>query len=315
MDAGLGLNGIIYEIFYFNVALSPTDRQSIEGYLAQKWNLTSDLPAGHPGLTTDYTNHRLPDTNTITFNQKPGLQYHTSIIFPTYPPIIHNIVTANLLLHLDAGNPASYSSGSPTVWNDLAGSGLTTTLYGGPTYSSANGGYLMFSPSSSQYGQTSASLSELATFTVEVWHYFDNTHSGNAPCILSEIWQGTPINFIIGCQNGWPYLTTGFYGAGGWNVTNTDYQLPSVGWYHIVGTFDGSNIKLYINGALTRTQASSNTPTQSGLGIHIMRRWDQNPPEDYWGGGLAVLRIYSVALSGDQVVQNYGDGKSRFGLS
>ena len=308
----LSLSGVIYEILFYNVPLETTDRQTIEGYLAQKWNLTSDLPPGHPGLTSQYLSYRLPDTIALTFTQKPGLQYHTSAIFPTYK--LSTIATANLVFHLDAGNPTSYS-GSGSTWNDLAGSGLTTTLYGGPTYSSANGGYLMFSPSSSQYGQTSASLSVLTTFTVEVWHYFDNTHSGNGPCILSEIWQGTPINFIIGCQNGWPYLTTGFYGAGGWNITNTDYQLPSVGWYHIVGTFDGSNIKLYINGALTRTQASSNTPTQSGLGIHIMRRWDQNPPEDYWGGGLAIVRIYSGNLIADQVSGNYNADKGRFGLT
>ena len=78
-------------------------------------------------------------------------------------------VTAGLLFHLDAGNASSYP-GSGTTMTDLAGSGITTTLYNSPTYNSANGGYLMFTPSSSQYGKTSASLAELATWSVEVWH-------------------------------------------------------------------------------------------------------------------------------------------------
>ena len=40
--------GNICEIIVYNVALSTTQRQNIEGYLAQKWGLTANLPAGHP---------------------------------------------------------------------------------------------------------------------------------------------------------------------------------------------------------------------------------------------------------------------------
>jgi hypothetical protein len=51
ISASLALNGVIYEIMYFNSPLGITDRKNVEGYLAQKWNLTAGLPAGHPGLT------------------------------------------------------------------------------------------------------------------------------------------------------------------------------------------------------------------------------------------------------------------------
>jgi hypothetical protein len=40
--------GNICEIIVYNVALSSAQRQNIEGYLAQKWGLTANLPAGHP---------------------------------------------------------------------------------------------------------------------------------------------------------------------------------------------------------------------------------------------------------------------------
>jgi len=43
--------GYIGEVIAFNNALSDAQRQTIEGYLAQKWGLTANLPAGHPGLT------------------------------------------------------------------------------------------------------------------------------------------------------------------------------------------------------------------------------------------------------------------------
>ena len=48
------------EIIFYSGALSTTERQQVEGYLAQKWGLTSSLPASHPSRSTtlyrsDYT--------------------------------------------------------------------------------------------------------------------------------------------------------------------------------------------------------------------------------------------------------------------
>ena len=45
------LNGVIFEIMYFNSPLGLSDRRNIEGYLAQKWGLTGSLPVDHPSLT------------------------------------------------------------------------------------------------------------------------------------------------------------------------------------------------------------------------------------------------------------------------
>jgi hypothetical protein len=44
----LCLDGKISEIIFTNAALSNTNRQLIEGYLAHKWGLTSSLPIDHP---------------------------------------------------------------------------------------------------------------------------------------------------------------------------------------------------------------------------------------------------------------------------
>ena len=48
-----------------------------------------------------------------------------------------------LVLALDAANTKSYP-GSGTTWTDLSGRGNTGTLTNGPTYSSANGGSIVF---------------------------------------------------------------------------------------------------------------------------------------------------------------------------
>ena len=303
MSALYRLNGVIYEILFFNTTLSTRNRQQVEGYLAQKWGLEANLPAGSPGRTQVIYPHTLR-LNSLTTGQPTRL--------PLIRPLRVSVITPGSVFHLDAGNPTSYP-GSGSTWTDLAGSGLTTTLFGSPTYSSANGGYLSFAPASSQYGQTSASLSALTRWTVEIWHYYSATNGSGNPCILSEVWNSTPINFTIGSAafGGNTTLQAAYFNSV-WYYTASNYSLPSVGWYQIVGTYDGTNIKLYINNVLTQTQASAGTPASSGLGIRLMRRWDLG---NYWGGRLAIVRIYNRALLASEVTTNYADSKARFGLS
>ena len=42
------LNGAIGEVVVWHGAITNSDRYKIEGYLAHKWGITSNLPAGHP---------------------------------------------------------------------------------------------------------------------------------------------------------------------------------------------------------------------------------------------------------------------------
>ena len=295
--------GHIYEVIVFSNALNTRQRQQVEGYLCQKWGTVSYLPAGHPGRTAVIYPHNL-QLYSLTTGQ------------PTLKPYIRSsrvsLVTLGLLFHLDAGNPTSYP-GSGSTWTDLAGSGLTTTLYNSPTYSSANGGYLAFVPGSSQYGQTSASLTSLSVWSVEVWHYYNNTNNGAWPAIVTEVFSNPYVNFALGAMTAATnnVLEVGYHNNG-WYTTSTTYTLPSVGWYHIVGTYDGTNLKLYINNVLTQTAASSTASASSSAGIRFMRRWDSG---DYWGGYLAIVRIYNRALSATEINTNYQVSKARFGLS
>jgi hypothetical protein len=284
----------INEIIIYNKVLTTYERNQIEAYLAQKWTLTSYLPPGHIGLSQTFSKGSYSPLYTIV-----------------YPSIILN----GLVYHLDAGNTSSYS-GSGSTWNDLTGSGISMTLYGSPTYSSANGGYLSFAPASAQYGETSTKLAGMPVWTAEVWHYYNGTNSTGYPCILTDVFPQTGnINITLGHASSGgsnTNLQAAYFILPTWYCTSTTYSLPASGWYHIVGTYDGTNISLYINGALSQQTASSATPTQaSGTGFRIMRRWD-NP--DYWGGYLAVLRIYNRALSITEIGRNYSAQKSRFGL-
>ena len=281
---GGGAGGIYnpFEIIIYNSYLSSNDRQTVEGYLAQKWGLTYALPASHPGLS-------------VSLSQSS------------------KFATIGLVYYVDAGISTSYP-GSGSTWTDLAGSGITMTLYNSPTYSSANGGYISFLVASSQYAQSSAALSLLKNWSVEVWHYYTNTNNGYGGTIVGDMYNGN-INFTLGGSDvSYTNLSPSMYlgGSSGWSRSSS-YSLPSIGWYHIVGTYDGAFRKLYVNGALTTSDAVTVTAVADGVGFRFMRRWDGSG-FDGWGGYLATVRIYSQALTATQIATNFNNSKSRFGI-
>jgi hypothetical protein len=219
--------------------------------------------------------------------------------------------TTGLVLHLDAGNNASYP-GSGSTWTDLI-SAYTFTLYNGPAYSSNNGGCIIFDPASSQYAQGASLPSSLLNWTLETWLYHNDTNMINyeSPCIVTEVYAGNPINFTLGnTSDSFPHLRTGFF-DGHWAATPDGPILTTGQWYHLVGTWDGTTVRLYINGALALSQIDVGTSTRGGQGIRLMRRWDA---PQYWGGKLAIVRIYDNDIGSIGVEQNWLANKSRFGL-
>jgi hypothetical protein len=205
------------------------------------------------------------------------------------------------VLSLDA---ADYSGSGP--WIDSVG-GKSFTLNNSPTWSSSNGGYFNFVSSSSQYAICNTSLSSMNTWTVGVWHYYTGTETGSAPCIVTETFIGGGINYSLGKNNGG--FSSGFFN-GGWRVTD-GYSLTSGNWYYIVGTYDGSTIKLYVNNTLVDSTAYVGTPTTSGAGIRLMERWDLS---DYWGGRLAIVDIFDTALDQTEITSIWDSTKTRFGF-
>ena len=231
--------------------------------------------------------------------------------------ITPSIITSGLIMSLDAGNVSSYP-GSGTSWTDTIGSKVFTLAgtIGAPTYNSSNGGYLNFNAGAGHYGFATSFDSVLSTYTIEVWHLFNGTRTGNAPVLFGE-GRASYSNFMMGTTAARvsPLKIQGGFWNGAWQQGTTnpdDYFQPSNGWYQFILTYDGSNIKFYANNILRLTKTPSDfTISKSGLGLNIMRRQDVF---DYWGGGVSIIRVYNTALDSTQVAQNYNADKSRFGL-
>jgi len=92
-------------------------------------------------------------------------------------------------------------------------------------------------------------------------------------------------------QNGCGTLNSGF--------------VPEVGqWYHVVGTYDGTNARIYINGDFKKSFGCTNMATSTGLSI--------GGPSEYFNGTIDELAIYSKALSGEEILEHYNAQKAKF---
>ena len=206
----------------------------------------------------------------------------------------------------------SYTFTSSVSWIDSI-SNRTFILNNGVTYSGSNGGALSFDPASDQYAQCASSLPDLSTWSVEVWHYYTGTNTGQSPCIITELYPGSTgqINYFMGALDATTNLETGYFN-GGFQITPGGYSLTASNWYQIVGTFNGSTVNLYVNNTLVgQATASGSQPISSQGGINIMRRWD-NP--EYWGGKLGIVNVYKGSLSAALINSSWNANKTRFGL-
>jgi len=219
---------------------------------------------------------------------------------------------SGLVLSLDAGNPASYP-GSGATWTDTTG-GKTFALSGAPTYSSNDGGYLSFN-GSTQYAYASTSLATLSTWTLESWYFYNSTAGGQNSQIITEALNSpaTTINYRLGYKASGAFVSAGYFATPTWYETNP-YTLTNNTWNQIVGTYDGTNLKVYVNGALVQTNAGGGTLASGGAGILLMTEWTVGNPQGFLGGRLAIVNVYNQDIGLANIQSNFNTNRSRFGL-
>lgn len=96
------------------------------------------------------------------------------------------------------------------------------------------------------------------------------------------------------------------------NMTRVDSKisLKANQWNHVVGTFDGTTRKIYINGVdATTTGASTLTNSGSNTNLQIGRRSDNS---QFFKGILDSVRLYSRVLTAAEIKDNYNATNIQF---
>jgi len=136
--------------------------------------------------------------------------------------------------------------------------------------------------------------------TVECWVYWTDTSSG----------KGFVAKWVVGSKDYMLYKASStkfdFY-IGTQNMT-CDTALSN-GWNHIVGTYDKTNMKVYVNGNLDGTLAHTSAIPNGTTGLEIGRY--NNDSSKIYSERIDDARIYDIALSSDEVEQNYKAGLNK----
>ena len=231
------------------------------------------------------------------------------------------IVPDGLLLYLDAGNPTSYN-GSGTTWYDLSPNSNNGTSVQSPTYSSNDGGYFSFDGGdiSATIGSVdsfsiadSVSLDSMTAISIIMWFYITSIPDADPNLLFTK--RGTTSNGLVGF-----YTQTFFrFRIGTGSPTQLDYSsAPSTGvWQQIAVTVGASGGKIYKNGSevvnnvsYTGNFADINTTSPLLIG-------DCNPISsgvNGFKGRMSIFKIYSKILSAAEILQDFNNNKSRYGL-
>ncbi len=186
---------------------------------------------------------------------------------------------------------------------DSSGQGNTGTLWGRANRTTdGKFGNAMKFDGTDDYVEVSNSgpISPTEAITVEYWVYpqlFTGSKYQEAVRKSSDYLTGIdPSNRLFFTVNNF---------AGGQAV----YTVPALyQWYHVVGTYDRVNQKLYVNGILRDSSAYTAAIQQSVTTLRVGTNPDNT---ENFNGTIDEVRIYNRTLSASEIQQHYQAGKAR----
>ena len=221
------------------------------------------------------------------------------------------IVTDGLVVSLNAADRNSYP-GSGTTWTDMSGNGNNGTLVNGPTFSSANGGAIVFD-GTNDYVATAGISATVSALTIATWLFVTEPQPNDYSSVIFSRGGGgavTGLHFLGTAFGGNGYKLSYTYNGGGYTWGGAPAVTPSV-WNSVTLVLRSTGAFFYMNGQLSASEAGSLATTNLSA-LQIGR--DSSTFGRYYKGNLANTLIYNYALSASEITQNYNAQKSRFGL-
>ena len=223
-----------------------------------------------------------------------------------------DIVESGLVLCLDAGNPKSYS-GTGTAWTNLISSGGNATLINSPTYSSTNGGAIVFDGTNDYVSETSLLTNGFwqGNWTASFWVNFDTIDATSCCNDKTLLQHGTayPSNGLHLSQRN-TKIYFGLYG----NDLGGTISLSIGRWYNIVFALNNSTYlkQIYLNSFLDNFGIGGGSYTGTGGNTRIAGI--VLGFGSYFDGFMGSCSFYNRVLTAAEVEQNFNALRPRFGI-
>jgi hypothetical protein len=220
-------------------------------------------------------------------------------LFANYEPDANTLG----LWHLDE------QSGSGAYLKDSSGNSNNGTPTGTIFTRGYIGGAHYFNGTSS-YIYTTTLFTNPQLFTLEAWFQtnsasgkkiigFENAQSGTGGASYDrQLYVGTDGKVYFGIY------------SGGIKVVTSVATVNNNQWHHVVGTFNGSVITLYLDGVIQGTLTAGAAENYNGywrIGSYKLAGWT-NGSDGYFPGTIDEVRISNIARTADEIRQAYEIG-------
>jgi hypothetical protein len=287
-------NGNIYEIITFNTALTSTQRQSVEGYLATKWGLRASLPATHPSYT--------------------GIAAQPFAITRPFARRFQPVDIPGCALWLDAASLTFSSGSNVSSWKDKSPNAFPFTVVSGQSapvlQQSFNGNYpavTALNTTSVMYYQTQIPATTLISSTGITYFMVGKCSSG---ALLAKFFDAGSGVRIISFETGSSFRSD-------FNTTIVSPGNNTLIPFLICSRYDGAStaFTLFYNGI---SVASSNVTAPSYSFTSWIALFGQYTGQgDFYGaaGSICEFLSYSSSLSTSQRQQVEGYLAWKWGLN
>ena len=186
--------------------------------------------------------------------------------------------------------------------NDSVGSnnGTDTAI----SYATAGiiGNCATFNGTTSQIAIADTTSLKPANISISLW--FKSTSADVSQMLVSKYSSATPKNYYLQIYSGTVYFGLG-NGTSFVTIASSASTYNDSNWHHLVATFDGTNLNLYINGISVATPvAMSGSLTYEATSVYF----GANNGVGFLTGSLDELAIFSRALSASEIAAIYKMG-------
>ncbi len=191
--------------------------------------------------------------------------------------------------------------------NDFVGSNDGTVTGASLSSGYINGSYEF--DGTSDYVNLGTGITPTSAITISSWIYKNTT--GSTEFIAGKwLWESPDVNgrsyalYVLNDKLRFTISSDGTDPNTGYAESST--TLSSGQWYHVVGTFDGSNIRVYVDGTLLGTTAkSSGISNENAVGTYLGIQNGGATPSSYFNGKIDEVFIYNKSLTTTQINQLY----------